>query len=387
MRTAYLPASSHSWNLKRNKKDERVIVVRNKARLVAQGHKQKEGIDYDEVFTPMARIEAIRILLAFASFMGFIIYQMDIKSAFLYGTIKEQVYVSQPPSFIDPQFPNKVYKVEKALYGLHQAPRAWYETLSTFMLQNRYRRGIIDKTLFIKKEKDDIIFRSTKKSLCDEYEALMHKRLQMSSIGELTFFLGLQVKQSEEEIFISQDKYLKGQSKLGLWYHRDSPFDLEAYSDNDYAEANLDRKSTTEEPLNDVYVTPTLTKKVFSNMIRKSKEFSGTVTPLFATMLAPPVVVEGEGKGSGSGLGGQETIGDAMAQIRYECALIQSIDPPLSTGGHTPGSDEGSITLKELTNLCTTLLQKVFVLENDKTTQAKEIASLKKRVTKLDDIC
>ncbi|GJX03921.1 putative ribonuclease H-like domain-containing protein, partial [Tanacetum coccineum] len=114
----------------RNKKDERGVVVRNKARLVAQGHRQEEGIDYDEVFAPVARIEAIRLFLAFASFMGFIVYQMDVKSAFLYGTIDEEVYVSQPPGFVDPDHPTKVYKVVKALYGLHQAPRAWYATLS-----------------------------------------------------------------------------------------------------------------------------------------------------------------------------------------------------------------------------------------------------------------
>ncbi|GKE95756.1 putative ribonuclease H-like domain-containing protein, partial [Tanacetum coccineum] len=108
----------------RNKKDDRGVVVRNKARLVAQGHRQEEGIDYDEVFAPVSRIEAIRIFLAFASYMGFIVYQMDVKSAFLYGTIDEEVYVSQTPSFVDPKFPKKVYKVVKALYGLHQAPRA-----------------------------------------------------------------------------------------------------------------------------------------------------------------------------------------------------------------------------------------------------------------------
>ncbi|GJT75520.1 putative ribonuclease H-like domain-containing protein [Tanacetum coccineum] len=119
----------------RNKKDERGIVVRNKARLVAQGYTQEEGIDYDEVFAPVARIEAIRLFLAYASFMGLIVYQMDVKSAFLYGTIKEEVYVCQPPGFEDPQFPDKVYKVEKALYGLHQAPKAWYETLSTYLLE------------------------------------------------------------------------------------------------------------------------------------------------------------------------------------------------------------------------------------------------------------
>ncbi|GJT95626.1 putative ribonuclease H-like domain-containing protein [Tanacetum coccineum] len=176
-----LPKGKHAIRTKwvyRNKKDERGIVVRNKARLVAQGYTQEEGIDYDEVFAPVARIEAIRLFLAYASFMGFIVYQMDVKSAFLYGKIEEEVYVCQPPGFEDPQFPDKVYKVEKALYGLHQAPRAWYETLSTYLLENGFRRGIIDKTLFIKKDKcdillvqvyvDDIIFGSTKKSLCTE---------------------------------------------------------------------------------------------------------------------------------------------------------------------------------------------------------------------------
>ncbi|GJS27988.1 putative ribonuclease H-like domain-containing protein [Tanacetum coccineum] len=146
-------------------------------------------------FAPVARIEAIRLFLAYASFMGFIVYQMDVKSAFLYGTIKEEVYVCQPPGFEDPQFPDKVYKVEKALYGLHQAPRAWYETLSIYLLESRFRRDTIDKTLFIKKYKGDILL-------------MMHKRFQMSSMGELTFFLGLQVKQKDDGIFISQDKYV-----------------------------------------------------------------------------------------------------------------------------------------------------------------------------------
>ncbi|GJT53117.1 putative ribonuclease H-like domain-containing protein [Tanacetum coccineum] len=202
----------------RNKKDKRGIVVRNKAILVAQGYTQEEGIDYDEFFAHVARIEAIRLFLAYTSFMGLIVYQMDVKSAFLYGTIEEEVYVCQPLGFEDPQFPDKVYKVEKALYGLHQAPRAWYETLSTYLLENRYRRGTINKTLFIKKDSsdillvqvyvDDIIFGSTKKSLCVEFEQMMHKRFHMSSIGELTFFLGLQVMQKDDGIFISQDKHV-----------------------------------------------------------------------------------------------------------------------------------------------------------------------------------
>ncbi|GJU61500.1 putative ribonuclease H-like domain-containing protein [Tanacetum coccineum] len=141
----------------RNKKDERGIVVRNKARLVAQGYRQEEWIDYDKVFATVARIEVIRMFLAFASYMGFIVYQMDVKSAFLYGTIDEEVYVSQPPGFVDSKFPKKVYKVVKALYGLHQAPRAWYATLSTFLLESGYKRGTIDKTLFMKKDKNDIM--------------------------------------------------------------------------------------------------------------------------------------------------------------------------------------------------------------------------------------
>nr|GEX02618.1 hypothetical protein [Tanacetum cinerariifolium] len=201
-----------------NKKDERGIVIRNKARLVAQGHTQEEGFDYEEVFTPVARIEAIRLFLAYASFMGFLVYQMDVKSAFLYGTIEEEVYVCQPLGFEDPDHLDKVYKMVKALYGLHQAPRAWYETLVTYLLENSFQRGTIDQTLFIKQKKrdillvqiyvDDIIFGATNKDLCKSFEKLMKDRFQMSSMGELTFFLGLQVKQKKDGIFISQDKYV-----------------------------------------------------------------------------------------------------------------------------------------------------------------------------------
>nr|GFA47140.1 putative ribonuclease H-like domain-containing protein [Tanacetum cinerariifolium] len=140
-----------------NKKDERGIVVRNKARLVAQGHTQEEGINYKEVFALVARIKAIRLFLAYASFMGFMVYQMDVKSKFIYETIEEEVYVCQPPRFEDPDHPDKVYKVVKALYGLHQAPRAWYETLAHYLLKNGFHRGQIDQTLFIKKQKGDIL--------------------------------------------------------------------------------------------------------------------------------------------------------------------------------------------------------------------------------------
>nr|GEX01775.1 putative ribonuclease H-like domain-containing protein [Tanacetum cinerariifolium] len=141
---------------------------------------------------------------------------MDVKSAFLHGKIKEKVYVCQPPGFEDLDYPDKVYKVEKSLDGLHQAPRAWYETLAKYLLDNGFHRGKIDQTLFIKRQKedillvhvDDIIFGSTKKELCTEFEELMHHKFQMSSMGEHTFFLELQVKHKSDGIFISQDKYV-----------------------------------------------------------------------------------------------------------------------------------------------------------------------------------
>ncbi|GJS81410.1 putative ribonuclease H-like domain-containing protein [Tanacetum coccineum] len=271
----------------RNKKDERGVVVRNKARLVAQGHRQEEGIDYDEVFAPVARIEAIRIFLAFASYIGFIVYQMDVKSAFLYGKIDEEVYVSQPPGFIDPKYPKKVYKVVKALYGLHQAPRAWYATLSTFLLKSGYRRGTIDKTLFIKKDKTNIMLISdefygrahllswiigqterkctpieTQKPLVKDEEASdVEVHLYRSMISSLMYLTAsrpdimfavcacsrfqVTLKTSHLSVVKRIFRFLKGKPKLGLWYPRVSLFDLEAYSDSDYAGANLDRKSTT----------------------------------------------------------------------------------------------------------------------------------------------
>nr|GEY12711.1 retrotransposon protein, putative, unclassified [Tanacetum cinerariifolium] len=202
----------------RNKKDEREIMITNKARLVTQGHTQKEGINYEKVFAPVARIEAIRLFLAYAPFMGFIVYQMDVNSAFLYGTIEEEVYVCQPLGFEDPDHPDKVYKVVKALYGFYQALRVWYEILANYLLENGFQKGKIDQTLFIKKQKgdillvqiyvDDIIFGATNKDLYKSFEKLMKDKFQKTSMGELTFFLSLQVKQKKDGIFISQDKYV-----------------------------------------------------------------------------------------------------------------------------------------------------------------------------------
>ncbi|GKA85256.1 putative ribonuclease H-like domain-containing protein [Tanacetum coccineum] len=269
----------------------------------AIGTKWEEGVDYDEVFAPVSRIDAIRLFLAYASFKDFVVYQMDVKSAFLYGKIKEEVYVYQPPGFEDLDFSDRVYKVKKHCIDYIKLLKLVYV--------------------------DDIIFGLTKKELCLAFKKLIHEKFQMSSMGELTFFLGLQVKQKKDDIFISQDKYvdeilkkfgfievktastpmetqkpllkdedgeevdvhmyrsmigslmyltssrpdimfavcacaryqvnpkvshlhavkrifryLKGQPKLGLWYPKDSLFDLVAYTDSDYAGASLDRKST-----------------------------------------------------------------------------------------------------------------------------------------------
>ncbi|GJR33074.1 putative ribonuclease H-like domain-containing protein [Tanacetum coccineum] len=213
----------------RNKKDERGVVVRNKARLVAQGYRQEEGIDYDEVFAPVARIEAIRIFLAFASYMGFIVYQMDVKSAFLYGTIDEEVYVSQPLGFVDPKFPKKVYKVVKALYGLHQAPRAWYATLSTFLLKSGYRRGTIDKTLFIKKDKNDIMISMLLEILNEVYFA----SAKTTSPPMRLIIHWLRMRKHRCGCFQSYSP------KLHI-----SMLSEEGSLDSNYGDANLDRKST-----------------------------------------------------------------------------------------------------------------------------------------------
>ncbi|KAI3715280.1 hypothetical protein L6452_22255 [Arctium lappa] len=288
----------------RNKRDERGIVIRNKARLVAQGYTQEEGIDYEEVFAFVARIEAIRLFLAYASYMKFKVYQMDVKSEFLYGSIEEEVYVCQPPGFI---------QIEES-------------TLWTASSSMSMKKDILLVQIYV----DDIIFGSTKDNMCKEFEELIHQRFKMSSMGELTFFLGLQVQQKSDGIFICQSKYvqdiltkfgfsdskpastpmethkqittdlegedmdvhhyrsmigslmyltasrpdimfpvcvcarfqvrpkqshyqavkrifryLKGQPRLGLWYPHDSSFDLLAYSDRDLGGANFDKKSTS----------------------------------------------------------------------------------------------------------------------------------------------
>ena len=180
----------------RNKMDENDIIVRNKARLVAQGFNQEEWIDYEETIVPVARLEAIRMLLAFACFKDFVLYQMDVKSAFLNGFINEELYVEQPPDFQSFNFPNHVFRLKKALYGLKQAPRAWYERLSKFLLKKGFKMGKIDTNLFIKTKEngmllvqihvDDIIFGGTNVSLCEEFSKCMYSEFEMSIMGDLT---------------------------------------------------------------------------------------------------------------------------------------------------------------------------------------------------------
>ncbi|GJR26718.1 putative ribonuclease H-like domain-containing protein [Tanacetum coccineum] len=408
----------------RNKKDERGIVVRNKARLVAQGYTQEEGIDYDEVFAPVARIEAIRLFLAYASFMGFIVYQMDVKSAFLYGTIEEEVYVCQPPGFEDPHFPDKVYKVEKALYGLHQAPRAWYETLSTYLIENGFRRGTIDKTLFIKKDKgdillvqvyvDDIIFGSTKKSLCVAFEQMMHKRFQMSSMGELTFFIGLQttstpietnkalVKDEEAEARASltgnpQQKvvnFLATSRAINLvadetvykeWEDRmeraaTTASSLDAEQDNGSGPRCHETASASTPENGEMEITATIdgkVKTVNEASIRRhlKLEDSDGISTLPNTEIFEQLALMGYAEKLGYALSTSQppTSSPSMptTYVAIEAATLPH-DSPLPRV-YSLGSDEGSLTLNELTVLCTQLSTKVASLEEDlKQTKKKE---------------
>ncbi|GJR55976.1 retrovirus-related pol polyprotein from transposon TNT 1-94 [Tanacetum coccineum] len=214
------------WVFK-NKLDKNSIVSRNKERLVAQGYNQQEEIDFDETYAPVARLESIRILLVYACAHDFKLFQMDVKSAFLNGFINEEVYVAQPPGFVDFEKPNHVFKLKKALYGLKQAPKAWYDRLKAFLLDHLYTMGLVDNTLFTKKRNshiiivqiyvDDIIFGSTCQELCDDFSKIMHDEFEMSMMGELNFFLGLQIKQLEDGIFFNQSKYVKEMlKKFGL---------------------------------------------------------------------------------------------------------------------------------------------------------------------------
>nr|GEU49270.1 putative ribonuclease H-like domain-containing protein [Tanacetum cinerariifolium] len=321
----------------------------------------EEGIDYEEVFSQFVRIEAIRLFLSYASFMGFMMYQMDVKSAFLYETIEEEVYVCQPPGFEDPDYPDKVYKVVKELYGLHQAPRAWYETLANYLLENGFQRGKIDQTLFIKRQKcdillvqiyvDDIIFGLQVKQKQDgifishdKYVAKIWRKFGLtdgksastpidtekpllkdhdgedvdvhtyrSMIGSLMYLTSLrpnimfavcacarfQVTPKASHLHAVKRifRYLKGKPHLGLWYPKDLPFNLVAYSDSDYAGASLDRKSTTggDNFLDaDEFLGNAKSKQLLPlHPLRLRKGFSEADTPLFEGMIVAQQADEG----------------------------------------------------------------------------------------------
>ncbi|WMV38147.1 hypothetical protein MTR67_031532 [Solanum verrucosum] len=298
----------------RNNLDENGTVTRNKAKLVVQGYNQEEGIDYDETFAPVARLEAIQLLIAFAIFKEFTLFQMDVKSAFLNGYLNEEVYVKQPPGFKNPEFLNNVYKLDKVMYGLKQATRAWYERLSKFLLDHGHSRGKINNTLFLKTigkdllivqvYVDDIIFGSTNSLMTQEFVELMSGEFEISMMGELSFFLGLQIKQTPTVFqlaysyipctdaswpasfddadsgvqgndwvsLVSYDivfsvglcarfqanpkeshlkyvkrifRYLKGTTDLGLRYSKGSNFNIVDYAYVDNVGYLVDRKSTT----------------------------------------------------------------------------------------------------------------------------------------------
>ncbi|GJV70129.1 putative ribonuclease H-like domain-containing protein [Tanacetum coccineum] len=242
----------------RNKKDKRLIMIRNKARLVAQGHRKEEGIDYEEVFAHVARIEAIRLFLAYASFMGFLVYQMDVKSAFLYGTIGEEVYVTQPRGFKDPAHPDKVYKVVMALYGLHQAPRAWFMLMTlSLALQRRsyvkYVAEILKKFNYTDVKSTSTLIDLEKPLVKDGDADDIDVHLYRSMIGSLMYLIvsrpnimftvcacaRFQVTPKTSHLLAVKRifRYLKGNPTLGLWYSRDSPFELVTYTDSDYTGA------------------------------------------------------------------------------------------------------------------------------------------------------
>jgi FtsZ-interacting cell division protein YlmF len=206
------------WIFK-NKLNEQGQVVRNKARLVCKGYAQIEGLDFDETFVHVARLEAIRIFLAYACHKRFKVYQMDVKSTFLNGDLNEEVYMEQPEGFELSDNPDLVCKLKKSLYGLKQAPHAWYHRLDTYLKDKGFKRGTVDNNLYIKTEGDDllivlvyvddIIFRCNKDSLVKWFASSMESEFEMSMIGELSFFLGLQITQRSEGMFISQEKYLR----------------------------------------------------------------------------------------------------------------------------------------------------------------------------------
>nr|GEW00754.1 putative ribonuclease H-like domain-containing protein [Tanacetum cinerariifolium] len=271
------------WLFK-NKHDEEKTVIRNKNRLVVRGYRQEEGIDFEESFALVARMEAIGIFLAYVAHKSFTVFQMDVKTTFLHGSLKEDVYVCQPEGFIDADHPSHVFKLKKALYGLKQAPRAWYDELSTFLLQNHFFKGTTDPTLFIRRFVDDIlvsnyvleILKIYEMKSCDPIGTPMEIKDKLdldqnrtpvdatkyrSMIGSLMYLKSsrqdivnatclcarYQAKPTEKHLKEVKRifRYLRGTVNTGLWYMKDSGFELTGFLDADYAGCKDTFKSTS----------------------------------------------------------------------------------------------------------------------------------------------
>nr|GEU49541.1 retrovirus-related Pol polyprotein from transposon TNT 1-94 [Tanacetum cinerariifolium] len=235
----------------RNKLDENDVVSRNKARLVAQGYNQQEGIDYNETYAPVARLESISIFLAYACALDFKLFQMDVKSAFLNGFIDEKVYVAQPPGFIDFAKPNHVYRLKKALYGLGQAPKAWYDRLKVFLIKHDYTMEMVDNTLFTKKNDpnliivqiyiEDIIFGSTCQEMCDDFTKIMHDEFEMKDSKPMKTPISKETKLTKDV----EDESVDNTKYIGLWYPKGLGIEAIVYVDSDHAGDYVDQKSTS----------------------------------------------------------------------------------------------------------------------------------------------
>ncbi|GKA86624.1 putative ribonuclease H-like domain-containing protein [Tanacetum coccineum] len=244
--------------------DERGGILKNKARLVARGYRQEEGIDFEESFASVARLEAIRIFLAFAAHMNMVVYQMDVKTAFLNGNLREEVYVSLPDWFVDKDNPNHVYKLKNALYGLKQAPRAWYDMLSSFLISQDFSKGSVDPTLVIRREGkelllvqiyvDDIIFAASTPELCDLPRGIFinQSKYALESLKKYGFDSYDPVdtpmaRPTEKHLNVVKRifRYLRGTVNRGLWYPKDSSIALTAFADADHAGCQDTRRSTS----------------------------------------------------------------------------------------------------------------------------------------------
>nr|GEV05426.1 hypothetical protein [Tanacetum cinerariifolium] len=408
------------------KKDERGIVIRNKARLVSQGHTQVEGIDYDKIFAPVARIEAIRLFLAYASFKDFTVYYMDVKSSFLYGKIKKEVYVCQQPGFEDPDFPDKVYKVEKALYGLHQAPRACQDKYVKEILKKygftgvknastpmetqkpllkdedgekvdvHMYRSMIGSLMYLTSSRLDIMFalcactryqvnpkvshlHAVKRIFSKQFWATVKAKtvtgeVQLQAlvdgknviITESTVRRDLQLKDDEGVDCLPNAAIFEQLTLMGKTQRKDS-----ALPQTSGPTTNIADKAVNDE------MDKSLVRVVTAASSLEVEQDSGNINKTQSQ--ATPNEPGSQGTSSGGGPRCQETMRDTITQTRSKNVSKFSIDSLLA-GVNTRRSDEDSLKLKELMELCTNIQNMVLDLETIKTTQAMEIKSLKRKV-------